>query len=783
MKAVIMAGGEGSRLRPLTLDTPKPLVRLCGRPVIEYILALLERHGITDCVLSAGYLQNELHRYFEMRRPDGLSIRIVDESRPLGTAGGVKNAAGNAKEEVLVISGDALCNIDLTAALYEHRQSGAQATMVVKRVEDPREYGLVQLDENGFISGFVEKPPFSGVTTDLANTGIYILSPQALRLIPPDEKYDFAGDLFPRMLMQHRRLGAYITESYWCDIGELSSYLRCQYDLLLGKTGLPELTAGKEQGILAREKPAGVYFSEGPVYFGKGVRIGEGARIKGPCILDDGVSVGANTKIEGGVLLAGAFVGESARLCEALLCPGVSVKWGAVLHEGSAVGAHAIIGNSARVEPGVKIWPYRHAPDGTVISHHLITQSGREEIFDEEGITGEVGAELTPELLARLGCAIGSIRQQQPVAIGCSDARAGRALLSALSAGIQSSGVQVMDFGTVYRSLFNWSMAYTGSSLGVYLETDPAQGKIRLLGEHALGCPRPLERRIESFLMRGEFTRAGVARFGERIGMEGMQALYAADLLRQAPYGLSGMQAQVRSANRAIAHLLRDTLQGLGCDTGAGPVLRISSDGLGMSVSDETAGEILFGRLQCMLALAEFKQERDVALSYTAPQLIEHMATKYGRKVWRYFDCPAAEEDAAARRKAAGQDYFRDALLMSVRLLSFCKMAGTSLSGLSGEVPGYGMQQGSLPDVYAPAELMNRLSRQGTAGTQGLLLQHRLGVARIRPGKRGDCIRVFAESKNAEMAQELCADVLAYLKRLRDESAESTKGESPQKRL
>lgn len=768
MKAVIMAGGEGSRLRPLTLETPKPLARLCGKPVIEYILALLGRHGVSDCTVSAGYLQNELSAYLQSRAPDGMRIRMAGEDRPLGTAGGVKNAIGECSEDILVISGDALCECDLSAALKRHREAGAAATLIACRVEDPREYGLIQLGKDGLISGFIEKPPFSRATTDLANMGIYLLRPEVLERIPPDEKYDFAGDLFPELLAQKERLAVYISEGYWCDIGEISSYLKCQYDLLQGKTGLIDLPPQEEGCQLIGERPAGRYLLQGPVYIGKNVRIGDGARIQGPCVLDDAVTIGANAQLEGGILLPGAFVGGSARLQQTLICPGASVKWGATLHAGSAVGAHAIVGSSARVKPGIKIWPYCHLPDGAVLSHHLITQSGREGVFDDEGLVGEIGIELTPELMAQLGAAVGSLGLRRPAAIACSDTRPARVLLAALAAGIQSAGAQVMDFGAAYRALFYWSMNYTGCELGVYIDSGGRMGTVTLLGPHALGCPRETERQVEGLLARGEFARADPAHFGERIPMSGMQALYAANLLRQAPYGLEGMHARIQCHNRTIEILLGDTLQGLGCDTGAGPLFCLSPDGLQMRLEDEGAGMLTFDRLQCMLALCEFRRKKDISISQSAPQVIERLAAQHGRRVWRYDDCPAGRQNFLALRLAASQEYFRDALLMSLRLLAFCKENGVSLSELSQEIPDCEISQGELTGVHAPAALMERLSHQGTADGAGLLLQHRLGFARIRPSKRGDRIRVFAESRNAETAQELCADVLDYLRNLEE---------------
>ena len=200
MKAVIMAGGRGTRLRPLTERCPKPMARLCGRPVVEYILELLAKNGVTESVLTLQYLPDQIVSHFPDNSFAGIALSFCEEAQPLGTAGSVKNAAGQIGEDLLVISGDALCDFSLREAMDQHAARCADVTIVTARVGDPREYGLVIADSDGHVTGFIEKPSFAQATSELANTGIYILSPHAVEMIPDGQIFDFAADLFPRML-------------------------------------------------------------------------------------------------------------------------------------------------------------------------------------------------------------------------------------------------------------------------------------------------------------------------------------------------------------------------------------------------------------------------------------------------------------------------------------------------------------------------------------------------------------------------------------------------------
>ena len=225
MKAIIMAGGEGKRLKPITGSTPKPLVPLCGRPVMEHIILLLRRHGITDICAALKYRPDDIKNYFGSGEKLGVRLEYRVEQNALGTAGGVKNCADfYGSEDFLVISGDAACDIDLSKLIAEHQRRSPAATIALCPEPEPLRYGLALCDREGFIRSFIEKPDWRHVVTNLVNTGIYIISPRAMEHVPENEEFDFAKDLFPRLLDEGEKLLGVPCDGYWCDIGTPKSY-------------------------------------------------------------------------------------------------------------------------------------------------------------------------------------------------------------------------------------------------------------------------------------------------------------------------------------------------------------------------------------------------------------------------------------------------------------------------------------------------------------------------------------------------------------------------------
>lgn len=765
MKAVVMAGGEGTRLRPLTCNIPKPMARLCGRPVLCYILDLLAHNGVDEVYLTLKYLPQAVTSYFDKGVYCGMKLHFIEEEIPLGTAGGVKNAARGFQEPFLVISGDALCDYELSKAVLFHKASGAQATLVTTQVEDPREYGLVRLDREGRVEGFIEKPGWGQAVSNLANTGIYIVNPACLELVPEGRPFDFAKDLFPEMMRRDMPLYGYQAEGYWCDIGDLRAYLQCQRDLLAGKVKV-RLAPQIAQGVFAKgELPKGDFHLIPPVYIGENVEIAQGAQIGPDCVIDDHCFIGPNAKARFSVMLESAYLAADATLTGAILCSGASVKRGGAMFEGSAAGTQAIIGAGASVRPDVLVWPGKTVGDAAVVSENVKYGGVRHEIFDDGGISGESGIEITAEIAARIGASIGSSKAGKRVGIACDAQKGAQALAFGVMSGLLSVGSHVWNFGECFEAQLSFFTSFCGLGVGLFI-TGGEKAGIHICGEGGLPISRTLEREIEARFAKGEFNRCGSESCRDVSDMSSIQMMYQQELCRTAPAGLLGQSARVQCANDRITMLLGDCLGRLECREGE-MVLHVNRHGTRLSVSTPETGLVDFDRLLAVCTLYELQSGHDVALPYDAPRLLNTIAQGYERKVLRYLISPADNSDARARTVSASQLWVRDGLFMAVKLLAIMKERGVSLSHLLSELPDFSVARQIVEVDMLPSRLADFFSAQGEVvanAEEGITLSRGEGSLLITPSHSGKKLRLVAEAANMEAAKELCADIEKELK-------------------
>jgi mannose-1-phosphate guanylyltransferase len=364
MQAVILVGGEGTRLRPLTSTVPKPVVPLVDRPFIAYMLEWLRGHGVDDVVMSCGFLASGVRNVLGDGSAYGVRLRYVEEPRPLGTGGAVKYAEELLDERFLMLNGDVLTDLDLSAQIAQHEDKGARCTLALIGVEDPSAYGLVRLEPDGAVREFLEKPSPDQIDTNLISAGAYVLEREILSLIPPGVPCSIEREVFPRLVGDG--LYGYAGAGYWLDIGTPQRYLQATFDILERNV---RTAAGERLGASFTAVADGVR-SEGrvvpPALVEPGCRIGEGARIGALAVLAADVAVGARTEVEQAVVLRGAEIGADCRLSYCIVGSGVRigdrtrVEGGAVLGEGVTIGADNVIGAGARIFPGVNL------PDGAI---------------------------------------------------------------------------------------------------------------------------------------------------------------------------------------------------------------------------------------------------------------------------------------------------------------------------------------------------------------------------------------------------------------------------------
>lgn len=400
LKAVVMAGGQGSRLRPLTCHLPKPMVPVCNRPVMEYCLELLQRHKVTHVYATLHYLADEVIAHFGNGSDFGLRMQYSVEQEPMGTAGSVAMLRDSLESTFFVISGDALTDFDLQAALQFHKQMGSKATIVLTRVPDPLEFGVVVTDDKSAIVRFLEKPTWGEVFSDTVNTGIYILEPEVLDFVPVGEAFDFSGDLFPILLQRGLPLYGYVADGYWCDVGTLEKYQEAHHDLMSGRVDL------SLPGTLLRRD---IYVGKGsrihpgaqlepPLVIGKNCRIREGARLLEGTVIGDNCIVEEGATLHRDVIWEDTFIGRKARSLGAIMGRKVTLKANSVLGEGAVVADDVVIGEGAQVHPRVKIWPKKSVEPGANVSLSIVWgKRWPSSMFGRDGIVGLGNIEITSE--------------------------------------------------------------------------------------------------------------------------------------------------------------------------------------------------------------------------------------------------------------------------------------------------------------------------------------------------------------------------------------------------
>jgi mannose-1-phosphate guanylyltransferase len=364
VQALILVGGEGTRLRPLTVTVPKPVLPLVDRPFLVYMLEWLRRHGVDDVVMSCGFLATSVRNVLGDGSQLGLRLRFVEEPEPLGTAGALKYAEDLLEDRFLMLNGDVLTDIDLTAQLAQHEATGALGTLALVPVEDPTAYGLVPLNDDRSVREFVEKPTADAIDTNLISAGAYVLERRILDLIPADRKVSIEREIWPQLV--GAGLYGFPADAYWLDIGTPERYLQGTFDILEGnvQTAVRERLGADYVDVAAHVEAAGRIVP--PAIVERGCRIAQGAHVGSLVVLGEGVSVGEGSTIERSVVLNGTEIGPHCRLSDCIVGAGARIGEGSVVSGGAVLGEGVTVGARNVLTAGMRVFPQTELPDGAI---------------------------------------------------------------------------------------------------------------------------------------------------------------------------------------------------------------------------------------------------------------------------------------------------------------------------------------------------------------------------------------------------------------------------------
>ena len=523
MRAVLMAGGSGTRLRPLTCDLPKPMVPVLNRPIAEHIINLLKRNNITEIIATLYYLPDVMRDYFQDGSDFGVQMTYaVEEEQPLGTAGCVKNIQQWLDDTFITISGDAIADFDLQEAIAFHREKKSKATLILTRVPNPVEFGVVITNPDGKIARFLEKPSLSEIFSDTVNTGTYILEPEIFDYLPENEESDFSKDLFPILLEQGEPMYGYVAEGYWCDVGHLEAYREAQYDGLERKVKLDFPYYEKSPGIWIGSNtyldPTAMIQS--PVMIGDNCRIGARVKIEAGTVIGDNVTIGSDANLKRPIIWNGATVGDEAHLRACTISRGTRMDRRSQALEGSVIGSLSIVGEEAQIAPRVRVWPSKRIESGAILNINLIWgNTAQRNLFGQRGVSGLANIDLTPEFVVKLGASYGSTLKLGSTVIVSRDQRSvSRMIGRAMIAGLMSAGINVRNLEAtaipISRTIMTTTIDVAG---GIHIRLEPNRPDyllIEFFDRKGISISKSQEKKIEGAYFKEDLRRVSVQEIG-----------------------------------------------------------------------------------------------------------------------------------------------------------------------------------------------------------------------------------------------------------------------------
>ncbi len=791
MRAVVMAGGGGTRLRPMTANLPKPLLPVVNRPIMEHVLRLLKRHGFDETVVTVQFLAAMVRTYFGDGDDLGMHLDYATEPTPLGTAGSVKNAQDALRDDpFLVISGDALTDIDLSGLVDFHRRHGALVTVALKSVPNPLEFGIVITDGDGRIERFLEKPTWGQVFSDTVNTGIYIMEPEVLASVPAGVPVDWSQDVFPALVEAGAPVYGCVVDGYWEDVGTIDTFRRAQADVLNRRVDIEiggfEVSPGVWIGEEADVHPDAVL--KGPLVVGDYARVEAGAELREFTVLGNNVVVKQGAFVHRAVIADNVLIGPRANLRGCVIGRGSDVLRAARVEEGAVVGDECVIEEEAYLAHDVKVYPFKTIEAGAVVNTSVIWESrGQRSLFGPRGVSGLVNVEITPERAVRLASAFATtLRKGSVVTTARDSSRAARALKRAVISALNASALDIRDLEVAPMPVTRFDVRSSGAAGGIMLRTTPGDAEsidIVFLDAEGADLSPAAQRKLDRVFSRQEFRRAFPGEIGELRFPGRMAESYTLDLLDRVDVtGLAGsdLKVVVDPAGGAASQVLPSLLGRLGVDAltingrldesaaALGPAdrtraldrlgalvassrasfgVRFDHDAERLSIVDERGALIDDDRalLVFLDLIAAENRGRQVALPVTVTRVAEQVTGFHGLAVRRTSTSPSDLARAAAEPEvvfaADGRGGFVvgefapaiDALAAFVRLLGLVARTKLTLSAIDARIPAATVVRRSVPTPWADKGAVMRRVVEAVDRDGGYLVDTTDGVRVVGP--------------------------------------------------
>ncbi len=523
MKAVVMAGGFGTRIQPLTNSIPKPMLPILNKPMMEHIIRKLKATGIYDIVVLLYFKPEVIKNYFKDGEDFGVKITYVLPDDDYGTAGAVKKAEKYLDEKFIIVSGDLITDFDFKEIIGFHEAKNSKITITLTSVENPLQFGVVITNKEGKILRFLEKPGWGEVFSDTINTGIYVLEPEILKYIPENIPYDFSKDLFPKLMKEGIDLYGYNAKGYWRDVGNPESYREVYQDIFNGKVKI--MINGekieRDKGVIYKEE--GSYIPEnvnikGTVVLGKNVKIEENTSLENVCIGDNTV-ISKGSKLKNGVIWWSSEIGKRNRFTNFVICNDVKTGKNVKADKGVVIAEKVKIEDNVIFDKDVIIWPNKFIEENSIVSSNLIWgEKWKRSVFEGGKVVGRTNIELSCEMAAKLAEAFGSvIPKGSTVYVSRDYHRASRMIKRAFLGGLLSTGLDVVDLKLTPLPITRFSLTKSKKVAGIHFRqshSNPLYTEILFYDSEGMPIDANTEKGIERIFFRENFRRVNVSDVG-----------------------------------------------------------------------------------------------------------------------------------------------------------------------------------------------------------------------------------------------------------------------------
>ncbi len=522
MKAVVMAGGHGTRLRPLTSSTPKPLLPIVNRPILEHVIDFLKSFEITELIFTVSYLADMIQSYFGDGSDFGVSIKYSVEQIPLGTAGSVLNVADQLKEDFLVISGDVLTNFNLIDLMGWHKNSSSIVSIALKQIDDPTSFGVVICDESNEVVRFVEKPTWGQVFSDTINTGVYVMSPEVFEFMVPGKELDFSSDIFPELLNHKKKISGFKMLGYWEDIGTHLAYLKAHRDVLDGKITLNHIGFELKEGVFIGEN-VDIHPTvriDGPCMIGSNSTVDSNCIINPYSVLGSNVRIRQDSLIDHSIIMDNSFIGYRSSVRGSIVGRACEVRNNVTIEPECVLGDGCLVGNSVLIDSNVKVYSKKIIESGATVNSSIVFETrANRNLFGNLGIEGYSNVDISPEFAVKVAMAYGSLLPKGSRIVASRDSsRSARMLKRAMMIGFNAVGVDVEDLEISTIPTMSHTIVATGSDGGVTVRLsndDPLVVSIRFFDINGMDIDEHLRKKIERLYFREEFRKVVGSEIGD----------------------------------------------------------------------------------------------------------------------------------------------------------------------------------------------------------------------------------------------------------------------------